>query len=160
MADWLKVNHTLLRSAKVRSLMRELRCKKHTALGLALNWLIWVDEQTSDGNTNLLPQEVDEELGFKGASKALCAIGWANVDENGLVFAVDFGKHCGETAKARAVKRCGIWLKILVACQGNVASKQKPPKFRAISLRRYRSSISPRFSLGEISTARSALRSE
>lgn len=103
MADWLKVNHTLLRSAKVRSLMRELRCKKHTALGLALNWLIWVDEQTSDGNTNLLPQEVDEELGFKGASKALCAIGWANVDENGLVFAVDFGKHCGETAKARAV---------------------------------------------------------
>ena len=31
MADWLKLNHSLVRSAKVRGLMRLLRCKKHAA---------------------------------------------------------------------------------------------------------------------------------
>lgn len=103
MADWLKVNHALIRSPKLRMLMRELKCKKHTALGVALNWLIWVDEQTTDGRTNLTHAEVDEELGFRGCAKALCAIGWADADEKGLVFAVEFDKHCGETAKARAI---------------------------------------------------------
>ena len=72
-------------------------------MGVALNWLIWVDEQTTDGRTNLTHAEVDEELGFRGCAKALCAIGWADADEKGLVFAVEFDKHCGETAKARAI---------------------------------------------------------
>lgn len=43
MADWLKLNHALVRSAKVRGLMRLLRCKKHAALGLA------VDEERPQG---------------------------------------------------------------------------------------------------------------
>lgn len=103
MADWLKVNHTLLRSPKLRALRRELGCKKHAALGLAINWLIFVDEQTTDGNTHLCVDDVDDELGVEGAVHALLAIGWAEIDDDGNVCAVDFGKHCGETAKKRAI---------------------------------------------------------
>ena len=102
MADWLKVNHSLVRSAKVRGLMRELRCKKHAALGLAVNWLCWIDEQTKDGQTGLLPDELDDEIGFRGCADALISIGWAALGEDGCVYALEFGKHCGESAKERA----------------------------------------------------------
>ena len=102
MADWLKVNHSLVRSAKIRGLMRELRCKKHAALGLAVNWLCWVDEQTKDGQTGLLPDELDDEIGFRGCTDALISIGWAALGEDGCVYALEFGKHCGESARERA----------------------------------------------------------
>lgn len=103
MADWIKINHTLLRTTKMRMLMRELKCKRHTALGIALQWLIWIDEQTRDGQTNLTPAEIDDELDYEGAAGALVNIGWAGIDDQGFVYAVDFGKHCGATAKARAL---------------------------------------------------------
>lgn len=103
MADWLKLNHSLVRSAKVRGLMRLLRCKKHAALGLAVSWLCWVDEQTVDGQTGLSPDELDDELGFRGGVEALIGIGWAALGEDGLVYALEFGKHCGESAKERAL---------------------------------------------------------
>lgn len=102
MADWLKLNHGLVRSAKVRALMRVLRCKKHAALGLMVSWLVWVDEQTTDGITGLSPDELDDEIGFRGGAEALISIGWAALGEDGLVCAVEFGKHCGESAKKRA----------------------------------------------------------
>lgn len=102
MADWLKVNHALVRSPKVRGLMRELRCKKHAALGFAVNWLCWIDEQTKDGQTGLLPDELDDEIGFRGGAEALIRIGWAALGEDGCVYALEFGKHCGESAKERA----------------------------------------------------------
>lgn len=98
----MKVNHSLVRSAKIRGLMRELRCKKHAALGLAVNWLCWVDEQTKDGQTGLLPDELDDEIGFRGCTDALISIGWAALGEDGCVYALEFGKHCGESARERA----------------------------------------------------------
>ena len=39
MADWIKVNHALVRSAKIRLLARELKTKPLTALGLAVRWV-------------------------------------------------------------------------------------------------------------------------
>lgn len=102
MADWLKVRHVLVRSPKIRGLMRALRCKRHTALGLALDWLVWIDEQTDDGKTHLLPDELADEIGFRGCAEALIEIGWAALGSDGCVEAVEFGKHCGESAKKRA----------------------------------------------------------
>lgn len=102
MAEWLKVNHTLVRSPKIRLLMRELRCSKMTALGLAISWLCWIDEQTTDGQTHLSPDELAEEIGFRGGVEALFSIGWAALGEDGCVVALEFGKHCGDSAKKRA----------------------------------------------------------
>ena len=59
---------------------------------------------------------------------------------------------------ARHFCRSGIWLKISVAYQRNVTSVQKPPKLRAISLRRFGALVLPRSSLGKTSTAKTASR--
>lgn len=102
MSDWIKINHSLLRSPEVRRLMRELKCNKCTAAGVMLTWLTWFDEQTTDGKSLLRESELDEEIGFRGGVAAMISIGWAARDEEGLICAVDFDKHCGETAKKRA----------------------------------------------------------
>lgn len=102
MVDWLKLRHTFTRNPKLRVISRALRCSKHEAIGLAVSWLLWVDEQTMDGGTQLTEVELDEELGRDGISAALMACGWAELGADGFVRAVDFEKHCGETSKKRA----------------------------------------------------------
>ena len=102
MADWLKINHRLIRSQKVWALADSLKVAFPHALGVALIWLTWVDEQTEDGQTGMTVKNMDAELRQRGAVSALVSIGWAGVDECGLVYAVDFSKHCGTTAKNRA----------------------------------------------------------
>lgn len=54
---WIKVRHALLRSPKIRQLARQLNCNKNEALGVAVAWLMWVDEQSADGETFLTPAE-------------------------------------------------------------------------------------------------------
>ncbi len=102
MADWIKVLTTLPKCRAVYRLMRELRCKRHAALGLAVDWLCWLDANSSDGHTGLLDEEISDVLGWPKAAEALNAIGWVSHDEQGCVVAVDFKKHCGESAKKRA----------------------------------------------------------
>ena len=111
MADWLKVRHALVRSQKVYRLAREMHTQRYTALGVALTWLVWLDEQTEDGQTGLSAEEVDDMLGFRGAAAALVRIGWASIGGDGTLVAEEFGKHCGASAKERAetarrVARC------------------------------------------------------
>ena len=103
MVDWLKVLHTFPRNPRLRDIMRGLGTRdKDSATGFALRWLIYVDEQTTDGRTGLLPAELDEELNRKNGTRALLEAGWAVLDESGHVCAVEFDKHCGDTAKKRA----------------------------------------------------------
>ena len=103
MADWLKLNHPLVRSPKIRRLARVLGCSQLEVLGLLVKWLVLVDEQTTDGSTGASVEDIDDELGRGGAVDGLIVIGWAALDDDGNVCAVDFGKHCGDTAKARAL---------------------------------------------------------
>lgn len=106
MADWIKVRHALVRSAKIRLMAKamnlNMKGKQLIALGLAVKWLCWIDEQTEDGKTHLLPGELDDEMGWEGLASALISIGWAAQDEEGRVVALEFDKHSGETAKKRA----------------------------------------------------------
>ncbi|MGN0875531.1 MAG: hypothetical protein ACI4OZ_10155 [Akkermansia sp.] len=107
MADWIKVRHALVRSAKIRLMAKamnlNMKGKQLIALGLAVKWLCWIDEQTEDGKTHLLPGELDDEMGWEGLASALISIGWAAQDEEGRVVALEFDKHGGETAKKRAL---------------------------------------------------------
>lgn len=106
MADWIKVRHALVRSAKLRLLAKELNLgmkgKQLIALGLAVKWLCWIDEQTENGETCLMPSELDEEIGWEGLASGLVSIGWAALGDDGRIVAVDFEKHSGDTAKKRA----------------------------------------------------------
>ena len=99
---WIKIRHALLRSPKIRQLARQLNCNKNEAFGVAVAWLMWVDEQSADGETFLTPVELDEEIGSAGAVAALVEIGWAVLNEDGTVASLEFGKHCGASAKRRA----------------------------------------------------------
>ena len=102
MSDWLKINHSLLRSPKLKKLALLLGVDDDTALGCAVRWLMFIDEQTTDGNTELEPAGVDSVLGREGASAALISIGWAVTDMSHCMCATDFEKHCGDTAKKRS----------------------------------------------------------
>ena len=102
MADWIKIRHALVRSQKIYRLAREMHTQRYTALGVALAWLVWLDEQTEDGQTGLSAEEVDDMLGFRGAAAALVRIGWASLGGDGTLVAEEFGKHCGASAKERA----------------------------------------------------------
>lgn len=102
MSNWIKVLNTLPRSRAVFSLMRGMRCKRHAAIGLAVDWFCWLDENSTGGETGMTDEEVDEVLGAKGAAKSLAEIGWIEHDEAGFVVAVDFYKHNGISAKRRA----------------------------------------------------------
>lgn len=100
------MRHALVRSAKIRLMAKamnlNMKGKQLIALGLAVKWLCWIDEQTEDGKTHLLPGELDDEMGWEGLASALISIGWAAQDEEGRVVALEFDKHSGETAKKRA----------------------------------------------------------
>ncbi len=98
---WIKVRHNLVRSPRVFLLARELKCKPIAALGAMVSWLVWLDEQSEDGSTGMTPAELDGMLGVKGLAAAMVRIGWAEI-QGGMVRAVDFEKHCGESAKKRA----------------------------------------------------------
>lgn len=102
MASWVKIVNTLPRSRAIYALMRALRCKRQAALGLAVDWFCWLDENSTNGNTGMLDEEISDVLGWPGAAQALSAVGWVSHDEQGYVVAVDFDKHNGETAKKRA----------------------------------------------------------
>lgn len=102
MADWIKVRHALVRSPKILRLATALKVNQATALGIAVKWLCWLDEQTETGCTGLLPDELDLAMGFRGCANALFSIGWAALGGEGTVVALEFGKHSGETAKKRA----------------------------------------------------------
>ena len=102
--SWIRIENSLTRSKKMVKLARELHCNRMTALGIAITWLSWLDEQTVDGRTGMCCEEADDILGFKGAGSALVSIGWAELDEHGALVAVDWEQYNGESAKQRALK--------------------------------------------------------
>lgn len=101
MADWIPIVTTLPRDRDVFALMRLLHCKRHAALGLLVDWLCWLDSNSTDGETGMLDEDISEVLGWPGAAEALSTIGWVSHDERGYVVAVDFAKYNGESAKKR-----------------------------------------------------------
>lgn len=84
-------------------LARLLKINRMHAVGLALTWLAWLDEQTVDGCSGLTPEELDGMLGMQGVADALRAIGWCEIDEAGEVRALDWEQYNGESAKKRAM---------------------------------------------------------
>lgn len=122
--NWIKINTTLPRNPKILLLGQHLGISRYEALGLAVEWLAWLDGITANGETGLSADLMDrlfytEFLSQKNVtsvtdicdtchtnvtklSHALSQIGWLQVDENGIIHVLDFEKHNGETAKKRA----------------------------------------------------------
>lgn len=101
--SWIKLQTSLPKSAKLLVLAEVLRVKRAEALGLAMEWFCWLDEQCTDGSTGMTPRMVNEVIGHKRFVDGLVAIGWAELDADGRVCVVDFDAHNGQSAKARAM---------------------------------------------------------
>lgn len=102
--DWVKILVTLPRCPKIMHLAAALGCKRHEALGLAVEYFCWLDGISSDGLTQLTPAQVNEIFARKNLAEALCKIGWAGLDEAGCLYALDFDTHNGESAKKRVLQ--------------------------------------------------------
>lgn len=101
--SWFKLRHIISpQHPKVGKMARALGCNRMTAYGVACAWFRYVDMFTTDGRTHLTPDELDEELDFRGSANALSSVVWAALDDDGCVVAPRFDEHCGETAKKRA----------------------------------------------------------
>lgn len=123
--DWIKVNTSLARSPKVRRMASLMGVDKHTALGLMLDWLCWVDSATADGYTGLTVDEINAEFACNAVCvtpcndqalqycNAMLEIGWVTLDENGIVCVHNFEAHNGDNAKRRAqgAKRVSVMRK-------------------------------------------------
>ena len=101
--SWIKLQTSLPKSAKLLVLAEVLRVKRAEALGLAMEWFCWLDEQCTDGSTGMTPRMVNEVIGHKRFADGLVAIGWAELDAEGRVCVVDFDAHNGQSAKTRAM---------------------------------------------------------
>lgn len=109
--SWIKINVTLPRSPKILLLGQYLGISRHEALGLAVEWLTWLDGVSSDGETGLTVEQVDELFPCHAKSvtgchatfaQALLAVGWAGVNEHGELYAIKYTEHNGDSAKKRA----------------------------------------------------------
>lgn len=100
--SWVRINTTLPHSQKIILLAAELGCKRRHALGLAVEFFCWVDNNFSSGFTQLTPKQVNAFFEQKKFAEAMCKIGWASIDENGCLFIQDFDTYNGESAKRRA----------------------------------------------------------
>lgn len=102
--NWILVANTLPDSAKIIKMARCMGVSENEALGVAVRWLCWLDRQTQNGNTQLLPEEVAEKVcQHPKACIALQEIGWADTLADGTVCSVDFELYNSPSAKARTL---------------------------------------------------------
>ena len=110
--DWVRVNNLLPDCPKVLQLADCLGVCRDAALGVMVRWLCWLDVYTVDGCTGLDAARVERfVLGVERAVEGLVQIGWAVVDDDGLVCALDWERFNAPSAKRRAltarrVQRC------------------------------------------------------
>lgn len=119
--NWYKASISLAGGDEETIVMRVLGVSENSALGLLHRWLTYVNAQTADGVTRLLPEDLDRVLRYDGdgsplmdgngqplphsnahAYHALNACGWVTLNERGEVCAIDFEKHNSQSAKDRA----------------------------------------------------------
>lgn len=129
MRSWVKVLTTLPKDRDIIALARALACGRHEALGIAVEWLCWLDDNSTDGGTGLTAAEIDGILCRNGACAAFEAVGWAVTGDDGFIVASGFDKHNGETAKKRAETAERV-RKHRASCNGNVTKKALPEKRR------------------------------
>lgn len=101
--NWIKMGVDLRTHPKVVRMAASLKSDRLRVLGaLYATWCIF-DAHAKDGTLmGYTPEALDEELGWKGFSRAMAAVEWLDVTEAGL-HAPRFEEHNGTTAKRRAM---------------------------------------------------------
>jgi hypothetical protein len=102
--DWIKMSTGLRRHPKVVRMASALKADRLRVVGgLHAVWSIF-DEQSPDGVLEGYTAAImDEEIGWKGFTSAMTAIGWMQATPDGLQVP-RFDEHNGQSAKRRAME--------------------------------------------------------
>lgn len=103
MSGWIKMGVGLRRHPKVVRIASALKADRLRVVGaLHAVWCVF-DEHSNDGRLDGYTAAImDEEIGWRGFSRAMEAIGWLEESDAGLVVP-DYEEHNGPTAKRRAL---------------------------------------------------------
>ena len=102
--DWLKIETCTPDKPEVIGIAAQLGIPLAHAFGcLFLVWR-WFDQHTADGNAQYVTKvTLDLISGNAGFANAMERVGWLTVNEDGSLHLPHFERHCGETAKTRAL---------------------------------------------------------
>lgn len=102
--NWIKMGVDLRTHPKVVRIAAGLKSDRLRVLGaLYAAWCIFDAHAAGGVLEGYTPEALDDELGWKGFSRAMAAVGWLEIIEEGL-HAPRFEEHNGTTAKRRAVE--------------------------------------------------------
>lgn len=102
--DWLKMRHDLADDPAVIRLA-ELCGDEDSVIGKLFRIWSWADRHTEDGQVEGIGLAfVDRLTRCEGFGAALVRVGWLAESDAGLSFP-NFDRHCGDTAKARALAK-------------------------------------------------------
>ena len=98
---WIKLQTTFLKSPAILRMRRHMGITKEKTVYLALSWLCYLDENTSNGQTRLLPEEIDDLFCQRKFATALVEATWASIEQDGTISARDYDLHNGDNTKKR-----------------------------------------------------------
>lgn len=100
---WIKIEVILPDKQEVVTMAHLLKMKDpDTVVGKLIRLWAWADQQTVSGDCVGITCAYIDRLTFcKGFAKALMSVGWLGGEDGALQF-LNFARHNGETAKARA----------------------------------------------------------
>jgi len=129
--DWLKIESCTPDKPEVIGMAAMLGIPVAHAFGsLFLVWR-WFDQHSTDGNAQYVTTvTIDLISGNAGFAKAMQTVGWLTVNGDGLLTLPHFDRHCGETAKTRALTKNRVAKSKAKAAQNPVTVEALPEKRR------------------------------
>lgn len=101
--DWLKFEKATLDKPEVFALADALGLDPDAVVGKLMRIWSWFDTHTIDGSgRGVTPPLLDRISGASGFVDAMAGVGWLEVTPQGVRL-VNFDRHTGESAKARAL---------------------------------------------------------
>jgi len=101
--DWIKFEKATLHKPEVFEMASDLGIDPDAVIGKLLRVWDWFDDQSSDGNAPVTVRALlDRYSGVTGFTDSMEAVGWLVVDGDTMTLP-NFGRHNGQTAKARAL---------------------------------------------------------
>ena len=103
MAKWIKIETHTPDKAEIRHMARLCHCSQAEAFLAFFRVLVWLDEQTEDGQVDFFTAEdADDIAGVKGIGAALAEVRWIMFGPGGAVVA-NWDRHNGQSAKRRCL---------------------------------------------------------
>lgn len=101
--EWLKFEKATLDKPEVLAIAAALDCDPDLVVGKLIRMWTWFDTHTEKGNASgVTPALLDSILRVTGFANEVQKVGWLNIHEYGIELP-NFDRHCGETAKTRAL---------------------------------------------------------